>query len=113
MYSVLRPPTWSEAIQYFFDKNVQNCVVALKSLMKNLYNFEWKEDPSLRPLITAIDKNGWTEKEYENQNLFPRLTRRHEISQKATLYIDTSWFKSKKHGRKAQCKYPDFHRLGE
>ena len=79
--------------------------------MRNLNNYEWESEKSLKSLSRLIGKNfdHWSEKNYKNNNFFSRFPKEYSISKKPTLYIDTSYFTS----RKKKCKFSDLHRRGK
>ena len=89
----------------------QDCVKALNKLMRNLNNYDWENEKSLKSLSRLIGKNfdHWSEKNYKNNNFFSRFPKEYSISKKPTLYIDTSYFTS----RKKKCKFSDLHRRGK
>jgi len=89
----------------------KDCVKALNKLMRNLNNYDWENEKSLKSLSRLIGKNfdHWSEKNYKNNNFFSRFPKEYSISKKPTLYIDTSYFTS----RKKKCKFSDLHRRGQ
>ena len=109
VFPVLTSCGYFRLLVYYF--HFQDCAKALNKLMRNLNNYEWESEKSLKSLSRLIGKNfdHWSEKNYKNNNFFSRFPKEYSISKKPTLYIDTSYFTS----RKKKCKFSDLHRRGK